>query len=114
MKVLFSLLWLLHFSPVSNPPGEPVVSAAPVTTQDCSPVTQPENTTRVRSMGTVIEYFEGNGIGVIKPQSGSNITVLVSDIEGRQTVKVNSIVSYIESNTPKKGRRATEVQVTKP
>ncbi len=109
MKVLFSLLWLLNFSPLPNPPGEPV-TAAPAT-----PAAQPAKAPPVRSMGTVIEFFEGQGIGRIKPNSSNTtITVLMSDVNGKVKVEINSQVSYIESNDLRRGRRATEVEVIKP
>ncbi len=66
-------------------------------------------------MGTVVEYYEGNGIGKIRPRSSDQtITVLVSDIKGSKKLQVNTEVSYIEVNNRKNGRRASEVDVVNP
>lgn len=115
MKVLFSLLWLLNFSQMQHPVGDPV-TAPPAAAQTSESIAQPENPPPVvRSTGTVVKYYRGQGIGQIKPQSsGTLITVLIKDVTGRRRIDVNTEVTYIESNDRKNGRRATAVEVVKP
>lgn len=115
IKILFSIYWLLHISPFDCPSAYSVPPSSEPSKVESAAGAQPENLVPVRSMGTVVEYFEGNGIGKIKPKSSNNtITVLVSDVNGRQKLQVNTEVTYVESNNPKHGRRATQVEVVKP
>ena len=112
MKVLFSLLWLLNFSPVQNPPGDPVTATpAPATVEQTS-AAQPANPPFYYT-GTVVSFNEQTGMGRIKPSTSDNeIAVLAT--ETSESIEAGQQVSYTQSSDKRRGTRATGVRVIKP
>jgi cold shock CspA family protein len=113
MKVLFSLLWLLNFSPVQHgSSGEPATAVpAPATTEQ-TPPPQSANTPFYYT-GTVVSFNEQTGMGRIKPStSGNEIAVLAT--ETSQRIEAGQQVSYTQSSDRRHGTRATGVKVIKP